>query len=91
MDRITKEMVVRKFQAFCKALGCNAFIDEEWNRERVGLFLDMSTRSRYVVRQYTGGTILTPFGLKNRTAAEMWDALDFGTVALNVGIFNRTF
>ena len=85
MDRITKEMVCRKFSAFCLALGVDAFFDEEWDRNRSGLFLDMSYRNRYVVRHYTPhGSILTPFGLKHRTAAEMWDALDFATVAVEL-------
>ena len=83
-DRINKEMVIRKFKSFCAVLGLPAYLDEEWDRERTGLFLDMSYRGRYIVRQYTGGSILTPFGLKHRTAAEMWDALDFGTVAVEI-------
>ena len=84
-DRMTKSMVIKKFQEFCSLLGCPAFLDEEWDRERRGLFLDMSYRGKYFVRRYTGnGTILTPFGLKSRNAAEMWDALDFACDAIRI-------
>jgi len=93
-ERITKEMVIRKFRLFCEVLGTNCFIDEEWdgtyagkhlsNLERPGLFLDMGYRAKYVIRQYTGKSVLTPFGLKHRNAAEMWDALDLAISAINL-------